>query len=139
MRILQATPDGGRDSPVRAYFLFEIKGLCSVALLRFNSGSRDNFHSHAFNAWTWFLRGSMYEERVYRGQGIKRRNYKFSLKPKFTSRHNLHRVVARCKSWCLTIRGPWSKTWTELTPDHDTLITLTHGRKIVKTEKYRGR
>lgn len=138
MRFLESTPDGGPESPVRAFFLFEIKGLCSIALLKFNPGSRDNFHSHAFNAWTWFLRGSMYEERLRYGR-VERRNYRRSFIPKVTTRDNLHKVVARTTSWCFTLRGPWSKTWTELTPDQKVLITLTSGRRTVKRENFSDR
>lgn len=51
--------DGGPESPVDAYFLVELKGLFSIALLKFNKGCREAFHSHAFDAWTWFLSGDL--------------------------------------------------------------------------------
>ena len=61
MRILQKTKDGGKESTVDAYFLIELKGWFSVALLKFNKGSRVNYHSHAFDALTWFIKGDMVE------------------------------------------------------------------------------
>lgn len=130
MRFLQKTPDGGPESPVRAYFLFEIKGLCSIALLKFNKGSRDNFHSHAFNALTWFLWGDMEEYKV---DGTST-PYKRSFLPKVTKKDNMHKVMAFKTSWCLTIRGPWQDTWKEYNEKYNRVTTLTHGRKIVKEE-----
>lgn len=127
MRLLQKTKDGGKDSTVDAYFLIEIKSLFSIALLRFNEGSRNNYHSHAFNALTWFLAGEM-NEKFLTGESIK---YKRSLLPKVTKRSVLHKVVAKRESWALTIRGPWDKYWKEVTPENKE-ITLTHGRKEVK-------
>ena len=129
MRILSRTKDGGPDSPVNGYFLIEIKSLFSVVLLRFNEGGREAFHTHAFNALTWFLAGDM-EEEDYDGRF---HTYSRSLFPKYTPRSKNHRVWANRTSWALSIRGPWSKTWTEDDETHHTV--LTHGRKVVERTK----
>jgi len=121
--------DGGPDSPVDAYFLFEIKSFLSIAILKFNKGRRENFHSHAFHAFTWFLKGDLVEEHYDGRKNV----YKRSLIPKLTKRSCNHRVKANSDSWCLTIRGPWAETWTEHSETHK--ITLGHGRKIVKTQR----
>ena len=127
MRFFQKVKDGGPESPVDAYFLFEIKNLISVAVLKFNEGRRENFHTHAFNAYTWFLSGELYEETidgsVYR--------YTKSIFPKITRREKNHRVLAKRDSWCFTVRGPWKDTWTETNPENKEITTLTHGRKII--------
>ena len=128
MRIFNKSKDGGPESPVDAYFLFELKHIASVALLRFNEGGREAFHTHAFNAFTWFICGDLVEQR-YDGTTTK---YKRSLLPKYTARDNNHRVVAHKTSWCITIRGPWKDNWTEDTDKAKT--TLTHGRKIVSID-----
>ena len=60
MRFLEVTKDGGPDSPVTGLFLIEIKSLFSVVLLKFG-GTRENFHSHAFNALTFWLKGAVME------------------------------------------------------------------------------
>lgn len=130
MRILQKTKDGGSESPVDAYFLIEIKSLFSIAILKFNKGGRENYHSHAFDAWTWFLTGELLEERII--DNTKQYNRYFrSLLPKFTPKDNLHRVKAFKDSWCLTIRGKWKNTWTEYNEKEDKTITFTHNRKII--------
>jgi len=128
MKFFTKSKDGGPQSPVDAYFLFEIKSLCSVALLKFNRGSREAFHTHAFGALTWFICGDMVEENIDRTS----KRYKRGLFPKSTTKSKNHRVVAYKNSWCFTIRGPWKKTWTE---DHDgKTTTLTHGRVIVEVD-----
>ena len=126
MKILKWSKDGGPESPVDAFFIVEIKSLFSVALLRFNKGGREAFHTHAFNAWTWFLWGDLVEEDINGEFHIYERN----ILPKITRRIKNHRVVANETSWCFTIRGPWSDTWTEDTETHHTV--LTHGRRIVE-------
>ena len=133
MRFLQRTKDGGKDSTVDAFFLFEIKGFASIALLRFNKGSRDNFHSHAFNARTWFLFGDMQEE-VKCVNGYTRK-YKRSLLGKYTPWDTLHKVFAHKTSWCFTVRGKWRPTWEEYNEDTGDLTTLSYGRKIVSVDK----
>jgi len=47
MRLFQKAKDGGPESPVDGYFLIEIKSLFSIALLKFNNGGRENYHTHA--------------------------------------------------------------------------------------------
>lgn len=130
MKFLQKAKDGGPESPVDGYFLIELKGLFSIALLKFNKGGRENYHTHAFHALTWFLFGDLIEEDI---TGAEYR-YKRSWLPKFTSRSKNHRVRAAKNSWCFTIRGPWSDTWTEDVPFPRETIVLTHGRKIVRKE-----
>lgn len=125
MKLLSWAKDGGPESPVDAYFIFEIKSLCSIALLRFNPGAREAYHTHAFNALTWLLSGDMVEQDIDGSF----RPYRRSLLPKLTLRSKNHRVRARTTSWCLTLRGPWKQTWTEDT--ETSTVTLTHGRKIV--------
>lgn len=127
MTILAKRKDGGPSSPVDGYFLFEFKNLFSIALLKFNKGGREQFHTHAFNAWTWFLSGDLIEEDVD-GSTYK---YQRSLLPKKTPREKCHRVKAKRDSWCLTLRGPWSKTWTEYDTDRAVETTFTHGREII--------
>lgn len=125
MKFFNRSKDGGPESPVDAFFLFEIKSLGSVALLRFNKGTREAFHTHAFHALTWFLCGDLTEEDISGSYHV----YKRSWLPKITRRSKNHRVIAYETSWCFTVRGPWASTWTEDTDTHRTV--LTHGREIV--------
>ena len=127
MRFLSKAKDGGPDSPVDAYFLVEIKGLFSIALLKFNRGGREAYHTHAFNALTWFLSGFMIEENLVGDTTVYHRGFY----PKVTLRKRMHRVVACEDSWCFTIRGPWSKTWEEYSPKLKRFTRFKHGRVVV--------
>jgi hypothetical protein len=158
MRFFSKAKDGGPESPVDGYFLIEIKSLFSIVLLHFNFGARESFHTHAFNAFTLWLKGNVYEEikgNVYEEiadgsvwPAPRTKQWKAG-QFKFTPRNLLHRfitpstgifvslfgnIVSRRTengAWALSFRGPWSKTWREYTPATDKITTLTHGRKIV--------
>ena len=130
MRLIEKSKDGGPASPVDAFFLFEIKSLFSIALLRFNMGGREAYHTHAFNALNWFISGELIEQDV----SGKSYNYRRSIWPKITRRDKNHRVFAYRTSWCLTIRGPWKNTWTEYDAGTDTTTTLTNGRYVITTK-----
>ncbi len=125
MDFFKIRKDGGPDSNVTGYWLIEWKAGFSIALLRFSEGSRENFHSHAFNAWSWILSGALWEDL-----GDMRSRYLLpSFLPVFTGRDRLHRVHGlHTASWALTFRGPWSKTWIERTPDGE-VVTLANGRR----------
>ncbi len=130
MKLFSKAKDGGPESPVDAYFVVECKGLFSIALLKFNKGGREAFHTHAFDAWTWFLKGDLTEQDV---SGATYR-YSRSLIPKLTKKSKNHRVVAEKDSWCLTVRGPWQKNWTEYNAEKDITTTFSPGRQVVATQ-----
>lgn len=140
-RLFYVKPDGGKDSGVTAYFLIEWKILFSIGILHFKKGSREAYHTHAFNALTWWLKGSVTECKLNASFDGKNelinkykdiiRNFQPSIIPKFTSRSNFHKVISHEDTYALTFRGPWVDTWNEF--KFDKLITLTHGRKEVQT------
>lgn len=122
--------DGGPESGVRAYLLVEWKPFFSIGLLHFRNGSRKNYHSHAFNAISWFISGSVTEEHL-KGDS---KEFRASPIPKITKRDCFHRVISHGDTWCVTLRGPWANTWQEYRPDTNTFVELTHGRKEVASE-----
>jgi hypothetical protein len=123
MKFLCKCKDGGPLSRVWAYILFESKIFGSVILLKFEDGSREAFHSHAFNAISWVLKGKLTE---YRYSRTLPKTFTRSLIPIYTSRHNFHMVVSEGRTWAITFRGPWTKYWHEIVDKK--FITLTHGR-----------
>lgn len=126
-RFFDHAKDGGPESCVDGYWLVEIKGLFSVAILRFGDGSRDSYHSHAFNSLTWIISGLTVERCLGRLARVRRP----SIVPVVTRRSTFHRVVSIGVSWAVTVRGPWAKTWQEFDPRTGARITLAHGRKVV--------
>lgn len=130
MKLFKVMKDGGPASRVWGFWLIEIKSLFSVAVLKFEDGARDAYHTHAFNAWSWLLKGQLIE--IVRGhEHLCHVSYRPSLRPIYTPRDMFHKVVSLGTSWAITFRGPWSKTWQEYIPETDRTITLTHGRKEI--------
>jgi hypothetical protein len=121
--------DGGPESHVTGYWLVECKTLFSIVLLRFDDGTRDAYHTHAFNALSWVLRGHLVE-RYKTQHGTAQRWYLPSLVPILTRRERFHQVQSRGTSWVLSLRGPWVATWREGLADGRELA-LTYGRREV--------
>lgn len=129
MKLFRKAKDGGPESTVTGYWLIEAKKLFSIVLLRFDNGTRDSFHDHAFNSWNWILKGKVDEQ--FKDPGLDQ-ILKPSWKPYFTSRSRMHRVRSIGTTWVLSIRGPWSDTWQEYDPQTRHTETLTHGRTVLK-------
>lgn len=122
MRLFSKAPDGGQRSGVTGYFLIELKSLFSVVLLHFNTGTREAYHSHAFNALTVWLRGSVIEHDI----SADKKAFSGGML-KYTPRRKFHKVEALTSTWAISFRGPWANRWQELRRGGG-LVTLTHGR-----------
>lgn len=131
MRLLSVSKDGGSESRVWAHWLVEWKRLFSVVLLRFEDGSREAYHEHAFNSISWVLSGSLEEQLL--GSSEKRR-YKPSWRPVLTYRSTFHQVASKGRTWVLSFRGPWVDRWREHLPETGQTQTLTHGRKEIQSQ-----
>lgn len=126
--------DGGPESTVWGFWLVEIKSLFSLALLVFENGSRDAYHSHAFNCWNFVIKGRLEESRINRPDRVfTPRSGIFGI-----YRTDFHKVVSVGRTYVLTVRGPWAKTWKEYLPHSNELITLKNGREEVNRQKGRG-
>ena len=121
MRFLEASHDGGEGSGVTGYFLIEIKSLFSIVLIKFRPGTRDAYHSHAFNALTIWLKGRVIEHHLD-GTDMNWSAGSF----KYTPRGCFHKVDAQGTAWAISFRGPWKKYWKESRKGD--IVTLTHGR-----------
>lgn len=137
MKFLETSKDGGPESTVWAHWLFEIKWLGSIVLLRFENGSRDAYHSHAFNSISWLLSGGLVEDRLVEEQdGMscavhQVTTYLPHVAPIITTRENCHKVTSVGRSWVLSFRGPWAKTWQERRGSADAApVTLASGRVV---------
>lgn len=131
MKLFSKASDGGKDSGVTGFFFVEIKPLFSVVLLHFRNGTREAYHSHAFNALALWLRGRVIERRLVGPEHDmceESREYHAG-QLKYTSRENMHKVESLGDTWALSIRGPWAKTWKEFKGGK--VVTLTNGRKVV--------
>ncbi len=124
--ILINRPDGGKKSGVISWGI-EIKWLFSIILLKFKPNFRENYHSHAFNAVTVWLKGNVLEERIM--PDITMHYARGHVK--YTPRENVHKIHCHSPTaWALSFRGPWSKEWSEYSMSKQR-IRLTHGRKEI--------
>lgn len=130
MRLCYVGKDGGVESTVWGFWPLELKSVCSIALLCFEDGSREAFHTHAFNSVSWLLSGQLCEQHY---PALSTRHYLPSLRPIRTTRDTFHKVSSTGRSWVLTFRGPWSHTWREFLPRTGEAVTLTSGRRKVAT------
>ncbi len=127
MRFFSRSKDGGPSSTVTGYWMIELKSLFSIAILRFDDGSRDEFHSHAFGSANWVLKGDLVEQHL----NGPREHHVPSIRPVITRRSTFHRVVSKGTTWVLAFRGPWAKTWKEYDPQTLQYSKLGHGRRVV--------
>lgn len=126
MKLFRVRKDGGPESHVTGYWLIESKRLFSICLLKFEHGSRDAYHSHAFNSINWLLTGELHEQFIHSNG----RSHFPSFKPIVTRCTDFHKVTSRGTSWVLSFRGPWTSTWEEFVPKVG-FSTLTNGRARV--------
>lgn len=129
MKLFVKSHDGGKNSGVTGYWLIEWKSVFSICLLKFEPNHRENYHSHAFNALTWWLHGKAKEEFPNREAII----WTPSIIPKYTPKSNIHRYQVERPAWAFTVRGPWDKTWEEYSPKAKKFIKFGFGRKILGT------
>lgn len=131
MKFMYVGKDGGAESTVWGFWPIEIKRLFSIALLCFENGSREAYHSHAFNSLSWVLRGELHEHVLDVKPLFNHWRYGPSLVPIYTSRGRFHKVSSYGRSWVLTFRGPWHDYWWEFLPEGRRIRKLTHGRREV--------
>lgn len=125
MKLLFKSKDGGPLSRVTGYWLFESKRFGSIVLLCFDKGSREAFHTHAFNAISWIIKGRLKEVLIDESTYY----LNPSLKPVYTPRDRFHRVFGETdKTYVISFRGPWKKVWKEYLPAVNKEISLTNGR-----------
>lgn len=132
MKFFSFGKDGGKDSTVSGFWLFEIKSLFSIVFLIFQDGSRENYHSHAFNAITWFFKGKTVEHTINPNtRQVTEKEWTPSMFPKYTPRNQYHKHYSQGTTWALSFRGPWNDCWQEYNSESDRFTTLTHGRKVI--------
>jgi quercetin dioxygenase-like cupin family protein len=130
MKFFAYEKDGGKESKVWGLFIAEIKSLFSVVLLHFKDGSREAFHSHAFNSKSLILRGQLNEHMIDGKVNVYKAGQIVT-----TLREHFHMVKSVGDTFVISFRGPWASTWHEFIPGTGERLTMTHGRKIVARKK----
>lgn len=129
MKLLWNAKDGGPESLVWMWGI-ESKRFGSILLLKFGHGSREAFHTHAFNSISWLLKGRLVE---LLHPADRAEVYRPSFRPIITKRSTFHMVLGGIgTNWVLSLRGPWRDEWSEYDPTTNVYSTLTHGRQVVR-------
>lgn len=115
---------------VTRYTLIEIKWLFSIYLHSIETFAQDRFHTHAFNALMWILRGG-YTDVIKHGIGPNCPTETKEFRAgdfRYIPRELNHKLTrAKPGTLSLLVVGPYSTIWTEETDDN-TLRILTRGR-----------
>lgn len=113
------------------YTLFEHKRLFSVIFYRWNTVDQVRFHTHAFGAIAFLLRG-WYHEKVRFGQHIVDNFVNVPLVPRLLHRGYCHAIgFAKPNTVTMVLAGPWDLHWWEYFPDTETWVKYAWGRKVV--------
>lgn len=117
---------------VTQYTVFECKWLFSIIFYRWNTVDQIRFHTHAFAAYAFLLRG-WYRESVMVDSVVEARTVDQTFKPRFLPKNYCHSIgYAKPNTVTMVIAGPWQKTWKEYFPDTKKWVTYGWGRKVIK-------
>jgi len=120
---------------VTQYTLFESKYLFSIIFYRWNTVDQVRFHTHAFNAYAFLLRG-YYEEKVIVNNKVIDKAVNQLFKPRFLAKNYCHSIgYAKPQTLTLVITGRWQDTWQEYFPDTKKWVTYSWGRNKIKESK----
>ena len=102
------------EQSVTELTILEYKKWFSIKLFNFHKseGVQDRFHTHAFNAYSFLLKGDYTEEVLEDNKIVKclRRRSKVLFIPK----DSYHRITRSKGCVTLLITGPWGETFKEL-------------------------
>jgi len=116
------------EGSVTQYIVFENKHFLSLIFYRWNTIDQVRFHTHAFGAVAFLLKGWYWEKVMF--NDIEMTNFvNVPLVPRYLPKNYCH-AVGNAKPGTLTmvIAGPWQKTWKEYFPDTKSWVTYTWGR-----------
>lgn len=117
---------------IQRFTIFEIKYVCGIIVNIFNTTNQDRFHSHAFNAFSWMLRGHYFEEVIEDGAVVTKKIEK----SRFIPRNYIHKITQSTpNAMSITFEGPWESTWNEYF-DTGRVKAYSWGRKVLFDSKY---
>lgn len=102
------------DQSVTELTILEYKKLFSIKLFKFHksSGKQDRFHTHAFNALSFLIKGDYTEEIIKDNKIMKcRRNRSRIL---YIPKDSYHRITKSDSCYTLLLTGPWGGEFKEL-------------------------
>lgn len=130
---------------IKRFTIIEIKYLFGIIVNIFNTVDQDRFHSHAFHAWSWMIRG-YYHEHVLKKQDDPRYfhphfpgvsvDFKKIERSRFIPKNYIHKITRSSpNAISITFEGPWGPTWDEFF-DNGRIKHYSWGRKVLLDTKY---
>jgi hypothetical protein len=120
------------EGSVTQYTFFECKELFSIIFYKWNTVDQVRFHTHAFPAYAFLLRGFYHEKVITEDKRIIKKIVNQLFKPRFLARNYCHSIgYAKPNTVTMVFVGRWSKQWKEYFPDTKTWVTYEWGRKKV--------
>ncbi len=121
---------------IKRFTIIEIKCLGGIIVNIFNTKDQDRFHSHAFNSFSWMIRGWYKEDVVNINNNIKTLETKIISKSRFIPRYYIHKIKESSENAIsITFEGSWKSHWKEYF-DNEREKTYTWGRKVIFDSKY---
>lgn len=118
---------------IKRFTIIEIKYLGGIIVNIFNTRNQDRFHSHAFNAWSWMIKGHYYEDVIVDGKEIVTKKIE---KSRYIPRNHIHKITKSShNAMSITFEGPWESVWNEYFDD-GRIKTYSWGRKVIFDSKY---
>lgn len=102
------------DQSVTEITILEYKKWFSIKLFNFHKseGVQDRFHTHAFNAYSFLIKGDYTEEILESGKIVKTLRSRSKLL--FIPKNSYHRITRSNGCITLLVTGPWGDTFKEL-------------------------
>ena len=114
------------------YTIFENKKFGGIWIYNWKTIEQNRFHTHAFSAYAFLLKGSYIEEVIKDGKIIKKEVNQW-MKPRYLPRNYCHRILeAKPKTWTIVFFSKWINHWWEYFNDSKTWVKYGWGRKIIK-------
>lgn len=106
------------EGSVTQYIVFEHKKLFSLIFYRWNTIDQVRFHTHAFAAVAFLLKGWYWEQVIF-NKIIMQNFVNIPFLPRFLPKNYCHSVQnAKPGTMTMVITGPWQKYWFEYFPDY---------------------
>jgi hypothetical protein len=120
------------EGHVEQFIIFENKHLFSIILYKWFTIDQIRFHTHAFSAVAFLLKGWYWEKILFKD--IEMPNFvNVPFLPRFLPKNYCHAIQqAKPGTRTLVITGPWQKHWYEYFPDTKTWVKYHWGREKVE-------
>jgi hypothetical protein len=119
------------DGFIIQYTIFENKSFGGIWIYNWKTILQNRFHTHAFKAYAFLLRGGYIEEVIEDGK-ILTRSVSRWMRPRYLPKNYCHRILrAEPNTWTIVFFGKWVPNWWEYFKNTNTWVKYSWGRIVV--------